>query len=309
MKRLLSRANIFIGASLVLMTIVLIYMPIYQVNDNVMEYLNPIMYLLIISGLIGLIMDNKITIFTSFLSAALLALFLKNASYDQFKRPVVNNSSKISVAYIDLNKISTVEDLKILLIDHAITTYVFQGYNQEYDLEIKEKLSLDYVYSHKLIQSGENGKAIYSKNRLLSYNTISFGGLPGLATIIQTGADSVKVVSVTISPFNTKEKKNIAQNEIIELEKYLARDGLKKILIGNMNQTYWSHELNRFRNKSGLLNSRRTVSPLEIKIPHDHIFYSPEFECYQFNELYGTGTRVGSKAYFQIKTLSHAKRI
>ena len=93
MKRVAGIGNKIVAAMILLITVTAIFIPSIDFTEKLQDYLVHILFFLLVSGLIGLIISNKIILFTSFGCAAALALFLKNASNTELKNPKAHHGN------------------------------------------------------------------------------------------------------------------------------------------------------------------------------------------------------------------------
>ncbi|MBK7699496.1 MAG: hypothetical protein IPJ39_12560 [Saprospiraceae bacterium] len=90
MKGFINAGHRIIASIVILFTLFVVFIPQIEFNFNIEDYLVHFLMLLIFSGIVGLIISNKIVLYTSFGCAAILALFLKNASNSQLKKLKTN---------------------------------------------------------------------------------------------------------------------------------------------------------------------------------------------------------------------------
>jgi len=81
-----------------------------------------------------------------------------------------------------------------------------------------------------------------------------------------------------------------------------------KVVIGDYSRVYWQAEMVKFRNNSKLNNSRRSTA-LSSPNPYDHIFYSDELECVQFDEIRESNqNHIGITGTYQINSRGKNKK-
>lgn len=308
MKRILETGNKIIAALIVVMTILAIFLPIFDISLHFQDYLVHFLILLIISGLIGLILSNNILLYTGFGCAAALALFLKNASNTELKDPKINDKTKLTIAHLNVSLITDIETIQQVVKDSIIDVISFQEYTPDWANIMPQILKKDFPYTYEDVRIDLYGKCFFSKYPLHNSKILKYIDIPNIESEIQLGQDVFKIFSTYLTPALDKRSKSLAKEQFDAVTKYHLREHNPKIIIGEFNQVYWSHDILAFRTKTGLLNSRRNVSPTTLKVPYDHIFYSPDLECYYFEELNDIqGNHIGCKASFQLKNVKSRK--
>ncbi len=309
MKSLISKGNILIASIIITMTVIAVYLPSLEIYRQFQDYLVHFLIILILLGLLGLIINSKVMLYSAFGCAGILALFLKNASYSEFKNPVINETRKMGVAHINLSLLYDVESVLNAIGDTSITVVSFQEYTPDWAGILPHVLGESFPYSVELVQIDLTGKAIFSKTPIIHKDTFLLGNSPNLHISFLLGKDSLDLYSTYMTPALDRSTKEKANREFNELENLIQNDLHKKILMGEFNQVYWSHDIIDMRNKTKLLNSRKIAYPTTAKMPYDHIFYSKDLECYSFDEIYDhTKERIGCKASFQQKSHKQIKR-
>ncbi len=302
MKRVAGIGNKIVAAMILLITITAIFIPSIDFTERLQDYLVHILFFLIVSGLIGLIISNKIILFTSFGCAAALALFLKNASNAELKNPQANHQDKLTVVHINLSLITDVETVIKNINESSVDLISFQEYTPDWANIIPKIAKEKFPYSHEDVRIDLFGKALFSKHPIYNSTVIKYDDIPNIAIEILKDNLKYKVLSTYMTPALEKQSKSIAKSQFAKLEKYVENEKGGLIVLGEFNQVYWSHDIIAFRNKTGLLNSRKNVDISTLKMPYDHIFYSPFLECSRFEEVNDNlANHIGCKASFQIK--------
>jgi len=309
LKRVAGIGNKIVASIILLITITAIFVPSIDFTDRLQDYLVHILFFLLVSGLIGLIISNKIILFTSFGCAAALALFLKNASNAELKNPKINHKDKLTVAHINLSSITDVETVKKILNDPAVDCISFQEYTPDWANIIPKISSEKYSFSHEDTRIDLYGKAVYSKYPIQNLHVIKYADIPNLAFEIMKSNLIFKIFSTYMTPALEKQSKSLAKSQFENLEKHIKQEKGSMIVMGEFNQVYWSHDIIALRNRTGLLNSRKNVDISTLKMPYDHIFYAPVLECSHFEEINDNlSNHIGCKASFQAKSNKNRNR-
>jgi len=309
-KQVAGIGNKIIAAFIILVTIVVIFIPSVDFTDHLQDYLVHILFLMIVSGLIGLIVNNRIILYTSFACAASLALFLKNASNTELKNPEINDRDRITVVHMNLSLITDIETVIKNIKDESVDIISFQEYTPDWANIIPKIAQNIYPYQHEVVRIDLFGKAIFSKYPIDNLEIIEYDDIPNISVDVNKKKLRFNLFSTYMTPALEKQSRSTARNQFKRLEEYIKEKNEGMIVMGEFNQVYWSHDILSFRNRTGLLNSRRGVDITSFKMPYDHIFYSPSLECYYFEELNdNTTNHIGCKASFQIKRESNKRKI
>ena len=109
----------------------------------------------------------------------------------------------------------------------------------------------------------------------------------------------------------------IETSNLLNVEKKVAQTEGPTLVVGEFNAVSWSEQIMAFLNKTGLMESRTGFMPTSVSgnisiwdLPLDHIFYSGEFVCKNFQNIEGrVGQHLGILGtYHFIKQRNHAKK-
>ncbi len=301
MKKLGGIGSVVVAGFFIVMTSISVFLPSFTIAETMQDHLVHILFILLVSGIIGLIINSNLLLYTSFGCAATLALFLKSASNTELKNPEINDGDKFIVAHVNLS-ITDPKQIQTSLIGKHVDAISFQEYTPDWAEVMPEILDTAFRYSFQNVRMDLYGKMIVSKYPMIKNENILYDDVPYLDVEIEKNNKKYRLISTYMIPAldNASRQKAKAQFEV--LEKELSHKPQKIIVLGEFNQVYWSGDILTFRNKTGLLNSRRNVNPSEFKMPYDHIFYSADMECFHFDELSDTErNHIGCIASFQIK--------
>ncbi len=304
MKKIAGIGNMIVAGFFVCMTSVSVFLPSFTIAESIQDHLVHILFFLLISGILGLVISNNTILYSSFGCAAALALFLKSASNSELKNPLVNSEDKFILAHVNLSVITDENVVKQIFKDPEIDAVSFQEYTPDWAMIMPVLLDTSYIYSHQDVRMDLYGKAFFSRYPLNKGDSLFFDDIPNIDINIVKKNKVYRVFSVYLTPALDKTTKAKAKAQFKILQEKIVRNTEHIIVSGELNQVYWSNDILSFRNKTGLLNSRRNVNPSTFKMPYDHIFYSSDMECYHFTELADSqGNHIGSKASFQVKKL------
>lgn len=302
MKDLIRLGNKLIAGMIILVTVTVIFLPFVGLHTHIQEYFVHFLFFLMISGLIGLIINSRTVLFTSFGCAAVLALFLKNASNLDLKNPQPNQTPKIAMAHINLSVTTNVENIIKLVQDSTLDIISFQEYTPDWAEILPSILKSSFPYQFEDLRMDVYGKVVYSRKPLVIKQKIENTYFSTLDFAVLLNTDTFHILSTYITPALDGESRKKARLEIEALKNYVINHKNIALVSGEFNQVYWDHDIISFRDKTQMLNSRREVDITTMKMPYDHIFYHPKLQCVLFKEIMdSTHTKVGCYAAYQLK--------
>ena len=218
MRNILRIGNKIIAVILVLLTLTAVFIPSFGIFNSVEDYMVHFLFFLLVSGLIGLIISNETILFTSFGCAAILAVFLINASNTELKDPHINDQFRVSVAHINLSLITDVNDVIKVLKQPEIGVVSFQEYTPDWG-NIIPLISDSFPYSVKDVRIDLYGKALFSKYKIISHELLDYGGVSNLVVKIKKDENIFTIYSIYLTPALDKSSKLMARQQIDLLEK------------------------------------------------------------------------------------------
>lgn len=301
MKKLAGIGNVIVAGFFIVMTSISVFLPSFTIAETMQDHLVHILFILLVSGIIGLVISSNLILYTSFGCAATLALFLKSASNTELKNPEVNDGDKFVVAHVNLS-ITDPQQIQTALIGRQVDAISFQEFTPDWAKVMPVILDTAFIYSYQNVRMDLYGKMIVSKYPMINNENIMYDDIPNLDVEIEKNNKKYRLISSYMIPALDNASRQKAKAQFTVLEKKLSHKPQKIIVLGEFNQVYWSNDILTFRNRTGLLNSRRNVNPSEFKMPYDHIFYSADLECFRFDELSDTDrNHIGCFASFQVK--------
>ena len=301
MKKYLDLGNKIIASIFILTTLGIMFLPQIRFIRGIENYIVHIMLFLMLSGFIGLIINNRIVLFTGFGCAGIMALFLKNASNENLKDPQVNTEINIKIAHLNLSMINDEDLLWELTKDSSIEAMLLYEYTPDWD-HIMQQFSKHHRL-HTFVDTRDDvyGKAVFSSLPIVHVDTLISETASNYKFVIRKNNIVFHVFSAYITPaLNTLSR----QSSILELEALsheINQDLKYTIVSGEFNQVYWSFDIMNFRAISNLQNSRRSINPSSLKMPYQHIFYSKDLECIKFEDILEGQTSVGCIGKYQLK--------
>lgn len=287
-----------------LVTSTLLFLSIPKIEQLLEKYLVQVVLLFILVSIVGLIFNKKKLMFTGLICAGTITLHLKNASNVDLRLPNDNDTKKVIIAHINLSAVTDQKDIYKVLEDSTINFISFQELTPSWAVELGQNLKEKFKYQFIDPQADVYGKAIYSNLEIRSFNKNEFYSSSSWTLELFVDNSIITIVSIYLTPPLDSYSSQKHKEDLKSLHKIVENITKPKIVLGEFNQVYWSKDIINFRNQLKLYNSRRSVSPMSIKMPFDHIFFSEELECIDFKELDDqNGVHIGSKGVFQIKSL------
>jgi endonuclease/exonuclease/phosphatase (EEP) superfamily protein YafD len=309
MKLLFITGSRVLAGFMIILTLLALLLPFVRATSALDDYMIHLMFGMIAIGIAGLFTNDRVVMFSGLICAGTLAMYLKNASNLMLKFPKANEQTTLHIAHINLSFAGKPEDLVKILEDHSIDVISFQEFTPEWSYILPDLLSDSFPFALQYPRVDLYGKAIFSRYQIFDESIIFLNGSPNLDFSLNKNGFKFNIYSVYLTPALDKISRIKSAQELESLENILRKVTENKIVIGELNQVYWSGEIMKFRRTSGLLNSRRDIMPYKNKIPYDHIFHSGDLECFSFSELEDTeGYHIGCKAKFQIKKTKNQEK-
>jgi hypothetical protein len=309
MKLLFITGSRILAVCIVILTLLALFLPFFRTISVLDDYMIHLMFGMIVIGIIGLFTNDRVMMFSGLACAGILAIYLKNASNLMLKFPKANEQTSLHIAHVNLSFVGKPDDLVKIFKDHSIDVISFQECTPEWSYILPDLLSDSFPFALQYPSADLYGKAIFSKYQIFDESIIFLNGSPNLNFSLNKNGFKFNIYSVYLTPALDKISRIRSAQELESLENILRNEKENQIVIGELNQVYWSGEIMNFRRKSGLLNSRRDILPYKNKIPYDHIFHSGDLECYRFGELEDMeGYHIGCKAKFQIKKTKNQEK-
>lgn len=271
-----------------------------------------IMFVFLLMGLLFLTLRQKNLMMVSFLSCAALCLALRDSFDEQTTSafyPKLNDNRTVEIAHFNVAAFNEeYEDLLKVIKDSDADIISIQEVTPDWNYFLKTGLETTYPHSHTVVRIDFHGLAVYSKHPFARIDTFHYQEIPNLVGSFQidsTYGEIFFICSHTEPPVNTAAYEKIDGH----LDKISAvANGLKGpvLTIGDYNLVPWSPELQAFRLKANLSNSRRNFSASNsslpfLSVPIDHIFYSNDFQCVSFDMVTNEQANVGIKGTYQFK--------
>lgn len=275
-----------IGILIVLTTIVVMFPPNMSFLKKGAELAVFIMLGFLMLGMLFMVLDKKKLMLVSLSCTAILCIFLKSSSNNNLIFPARNNSPTISIAHVNLSYIDQGYEELLRLIDELNPEIIsFQEVTPDWDFILKSNLSQKYNSKYSLVRFDTYGMAIYSQKQFTSVDTFMYKNIPNIKSEFDMGGQVWTILSSYLLPPLNKSAAENMENQLSLISKKVKEIETPSFALGDYNLVPWSNEIREFREATNLGFSRRNIAISKFRIPHDHIMYSHQLECINFQEL------------------------
>lgn len=294
-----------IAISLVILTLLCIFPLDLSIANKLSERAVLIMFAMLGTGLIGLMVSKHRIMYTGMACAAVLCIFLKGESNGSIVFPSKNDISGFDILHLNLSSITDgYEEALDQIIAYDPDFISFQEVTPEWNSFLRQRLSVAYPYNATIVRPDPYGKAIYSKQRIKTKKNLYTSEKPLLAiTFTESGRD-LSLVSAYLSQSIDKQGRESAKLILDKLSEIVELSTAPLMVVGDFNLTYWSNEISDFRKKTKLKNSRRSISLGSFYIPIDHIFYTDQIQCTEFEEITNDDGHLGIRGSYQLSLIN-----
>ncbi len=303
MKTILSHkiTQIITTVIIILSAYIIIYPPKIEIFEKVSEYAPFLMFVMLFLSFIFLVFNQKRLMFIGMLATGFIAFFLKMTSNDNLILPQHNLLPKIRVAHFNLSSINretvNLEEL-IYKIDPEIIS--FQEFTPDWEIPLGSSLKFNFPYSHKMTRVDPFGMAIFS-SKSFDIKSFRYHDIPNLIVSLNNEFGVINIITSYV-PLLYPDPDYKREDHLDLLSKQIKSLDNPVIALGDYNDVYWHPEIVKLTNRSGLKNSRRS-SKLSVVNPYDHIFFSDQLECVQFDEIEDKeGNHLGIVGTYQLKS-------
>ena len=263
-------------------------------------------------GFLFLFLDRGRLMFVSFICCGLLSLYLKNRTEEVVGMPRLSEDIPV-VKIAQLNTSSwgnDVEDVLSALNDLEADLISIQEVNLFWDSILLRHLPPLYPYHHSWAKPGIFGASLYSKRPLMMREAVYYKESPALRGIMEMPFDQRGLSFIGLHAYPLVGKGEYP-NLSAHLEQVATSASFSKrplVIFGDFGTVPWTNEILSFKSGLGLKDSRRGFLPTYndgslslLNVPHDHIFYSDELQCIDFQNLStGQSNTLGIIAVFQL---------
>ena len=275
-----------IGILMVLTTLVVMFPPNMSFLKKGAEFAVFIMLGFLLLGMLFMVLDKKKLMAVSLCCTAILCIFLKSSSNNNLIFPARNNTANVSIAHVNLSYIDQGYEELLSLIDELNPEIIsFQEVTPDWDFVLKSNLSQKYPSKYSLVRFDTYGMAIYSQKRFTKVDTFMYQNIPNIRTEYDMGGQAMTILSSYLLPPLSRSATVSMENHLELISQKVLETNTPLFAIGDYNLVPWSNEVREFRESTNLGFSRRNIAVSKFRIPHDHIMYSKQLECIDFQEL------------------------
>ena len=287
---------------------IIIYPPKVEILERTSEYAPILMFGMLFLSFVFIIFNQKRLMFIGMMATAFIAFYLKISSNDNLILPQHNLLPKIKVAHFNLSTLNKdVPEIESILQEIDADVISFQEFTPDWVNPLSSMLMISYPYSHKVMRVDPFGMAIFSKKPFKNISTFMYNEIPNLVLTIDNNFQDIDILSSYVPLFYPIPQMTRVDH-LSEISKAIDACNNPVIVLGDYSKVYWQGEMVQFRNESKLNNSRRSTV-LSSPNPYDHIFYSDELECIQFDEIRESNqNHIGITGTYQINSRSQKNK-
>jgi hypothetical protein len=298
---------------------VCIFPPQLVFAKKISDYTVHIMIGLLGMGMVFLLLERTRLMFASFAYCGILCLFLKGNVNQNLQLATSTGTPSITVGHFNLgNTGAGYQELIDEIISANLDIIAVNEFTPNWEFILGQALSDSHPYQAKLVRIDPLGLGFFSKRPIQQIDTLEFyGDHPHLSIRMQMGLRSdVQLVTSYFMPPLTRKTYGDYRVELSKMGQTLSDIPLPLVVTGDYNLSDWSNELREFKFLSGLISSRRDVTPKSsrgvktwMNFPLDHIFFNDALECTAFETVTDTlGNHLGIKGTYQLRSQPTARK-
>ncbi|MDH3244889.1 MAG: hypothetical protein OEM26_09760 [Saprospiraceae bacterium] len=282
-----------------------VFTPDIVILKKISSHAVQLMLLYLVAGLIFHLFDQQRLLFTAFACSAALCIYFKLRADISIAPPVKTEEPTFLLAHTSTSSLTAPDGNSIhslLSQDADIVTLVEITPNWERALE--GSLTSRYPYYSTITRIDDHGCAIFSKYPIVAVDTFYFGEIPNLQTKIELNSlHQITVFTSNTNPPLFRRSFEQLRNQLDAVADCVMETTGPILTTGNYHLDQFSDEIQDFRVKAELNDSRKTLSP-SLYPPTNHIFFSRDLECLNFSNFYNDfSERIGIIGEFQFQKL------
>ncbi len=300
-----------VGLSIIGLTLVMIITPNVFILKKLATLAVPYMFVLLLVGLIYLVISKKRLMFLSFAACAVMNLYFKFASDITIRPPEITEEPRVTLFLVDMNTFpESWKENEFTLKNVDADLIAIPNYTPDWDFYFQKSLAEKYPFVQRNVRIDDFGMAIFSKFDLDAANIESIQRKPHLRTgVIDQSLRSIKLCMLHTDPPLYKNSFLKLRSQLDSLSKCIGQSNMPLLTFGNFHLDQFSEEIQDFRAKAKLKDSRTSTIPALIPPTH-HIFFNDQLECIRFENIYNQkAEKIGIMGEYQyIKGYGLAKR-
>ena len=297
--------NRLVMLGMIAVVIIAVRPPDVVIFRRIASHSTQIMLLFLLVGIFFLIIDQRRLLFTAFGCAAALCLYFKYAANISLRIPIKTSEPTLAITHTSTSELSEAPELSLKgLIEGNSDVICFLEITPDWEDLLRSRLTRYYPNRAELTRVDYYGLAIYTKYEIANVDTFYFEDIPTLKVDIKLDANhEISIFTTNTNPPLFRRSFEQLRNQLSHLADNVIGSGNPAITTGNYNLDQFSEELQDFRAKANLNDSRKSMSP-SLNPPTEHLFYSRFWECLTFGNLYDSlNHKIGITGEYQL--LSH----
>lgn len=245
-----------------------------------------IMLSFLLFGMAFFILDQKQLMISSLVACGLLCVFLKDASHQALFYSRINEPDVFRIIHINAASAERqYEEVLDVINTHKPDLLAIQECTPDWFYFFDKTIDF-YNYRHDVSLPMSFGSVLFSKYPLKPIDTISINQVPNLVSEVELNDNKVTILNTYLHTPQIKNDSISVESNLANFAKVInAKPQSAFIHVGDFNLTYWSGHILDYRLESHLHNSRKGFDLSKMYVPYDHIFYSDQLECTNFQDL------------------------
>jgi hypothetical protein len=269
-------------------TLLVVFTPDIVIIKKFAGYSVHFMLALLLAGLLFLILRQQRLMLISFACCAILCIYFKKVANINIIPPLKTSEPTFRLAHFQTSDLTTnwADNLKFIA-GEQIDIISFIEITPEWELVLKEFFETVYPYHIYMVRIDYLGSCIFSRFPIITTDTFYYKQNPNLSVSFRiTDHYSFDLIcSNTQPPLFRRSYEELRGQLNIIAENVMTNPG-PTLTVGNYNLDQFSTELQMFRSKAGLSDSRKSLYLSLNHTPTNHIFYSNHLECLSFSNLF-----------------------
>ena len=244
-------------------------------------------------GFIFFVFARERLMFTSLICCSLLCLFLQRSANANLVLPAYSSGAVFKIAHANLANVTgdleealnVIRDTKADLISIQEVNFPLQG-------QVNSHFVRSYPYQTGPMKKNDFWSInVWSQTPIINLDTFYVGDMPNLhgSILIENDAPPIHFISTyVLPPFSDQLGSNDFNAHLEQIGNRRRSMDAPYVVFGDFNVAGWYDEIQDFRERIELMDSRRGYMPAVNSIfsyPVDHIFFSEQLECIGFEVL------------------------
>jgi endonuclease/exonuclease/phosphatase (EEP) superfamily protein YafD len=259
-------------------------------------------------GLLLFVLKKPRLTIVSFVCCAFLCIFLKSRTNPSLVAPQKTNEPMYKVAHFNLSaRNSTYFDLLRTIKKTKADIVSLQEVTPDWNLILRDSFADEYPHHCEAMGEGFQKIYLYSKYPFLHCDTFYCESSPNIQVSLRTPRGLLNIIDSYIHPPLFTSAYEHLKCQLDSIGRRVRNSSAPSITVGEYNIHASSAEIQDFRTISNLKDSRRGYVPFRndgslsfLEVPVDHIFYTPQLVCIDFQTISGPkAERIGVLGTYQ----------